>query len=189
MDAVTHSDAIGAYNARAKAMGWTLRCAPAAGFRRTELADALDLWRTKADGRKMPSRADMSARAMKPFLRQMSIVERVATEKGARYRVRLHGSKLASYLGDKTGRYLEEVMPPGTAASYAAVYDTMLKLLVPLRLVINYESPKIDYLSGESLIAPLAAPGKASPLILSVTYLDSRERSAIAPTRSATPHA
>jgi hypothetical protein len=172
MDAATRTDPIEAYNERSKASGWTITCGPAAGFRQPELAKALALWRTKANGRSMPMRADMTARVMKPFLRQMSIVERVGTP--SRYRVRLHGSKLASYTGDKTGRFLEDVLPPGRAAGYAAVYDTMLELLVPLRLVIAYQAPKIDYLAGESLIAPLAAAGRTSPLILSVTFVDSR---------------
>lgn len=179
MDLATRSDPITAFNERAKASGWTFTCGPATGFKHPQLVHALAIWRARANGRAMPSRADMTARVMKPFIRQMSILERVGAGKAARYRVRLHGSVLASYTGDKTGRFLDEVLPVATACSYAGVYDTALELLSPLRLVSRYQSPKIDYLSGESLVAPLATSGKGLPLILSVTYVQPRGNGAV----------
>lgn len=174
MDIATRSDPIKRFNERAKASGWTFTCGPATGFKRPELASALALWREKAAGRTMPTRGDMTARAMKPFMPQMSILERIGSGKDARYRVRLHGSVLASYAGDTTGLFLDQVVPAPFVGSYAGVYDTVLELLAPVRLVSQFQAPKINYLCGESLVAPLSHPGMGTPLILSVTYVDAK---------------
>jgi hypothetical protein len=159
-----------AFNERAKASGWTFSCGPATGFDHPSLSGALALWREKARGRTMPARSDMTARLMKPYMPHMSLLEKVATAK-TRYRVRLHGTALASYAGDQTGKFLDEVIPPSLVGSYTSVYDTMLELLEPMRVVRDFQVPELDYLAGESLIAPLSAPGKPTPLILSVTYV------------------
>jgi hypothetical protein len=160
-----------AFNERAKASGWTFTCGPATGFDNAALSGALALWREKAKGRAMPARSDMTARLMKPYMPHMSILEKVGTARGPRYRIRLHGTALASYAGDKTGQFLDEIIPPSLVGSYISVYDTVLELLEPVRLVRDYQVPELDYLAGESLIAPLSAPGKTTPLILSITYV------------------
>ena len=180
MQAVASSDPIKAFNERAKASGWTLTCGPAANFKNPALTGALALWQAKAEGRAMPSREDLTARVMKPYMAQMSLLERIGAGSAARYRVRLHGTALASYGGDKTGRFLEEVIPQHLLGSYTGVYDTVLELLNPLRLVSYFQVPEVDYLSGESLVAPLAGPTGAAPLILSITYVEPRT---IAPDR------
>ena len=174
MQAATKSDPIKAFNERAKASGWTFICGPATGFRHCELTNALALWREKAKGRTMPARADMTAREMKAYLPHMSLLERVGTGKSARYRVRLHGTMLTSYGGDKTGQFLEDFIPAHLVGSYIGVYDTVLELLTPIRLVSHFQAPKVDYLAGESLVAPLSATANMSPLILSVTYVEPR---------------
>jgi len=92
------------------------------------------------------------------------------TEDG-RYRVRLHGTALASYAGDKTGQFLDDMIPPDLIGSYTSVYDTVLEMLEPMRVVRDFQVPELDYLAGESLVAPLSATGKTTPLILSLTYV------------------
>ena len=164
-------DPLKAFNERAKASGWTFSCGPATGFENPALAGALALWREKAKGRTMPARSDMTARLMKPYMPHMSLLEKVGTPKGPRYRVRLHGTALASYAGDLTGKFLDEMIPPSLIGSYTDVYDTVLELLEPMRVVRDFQVPELDYLAGESLIAPLSAPGKTTPLILSITYV------------------
>ena len=163
-----------AFNGRAKAAGWPFHCTPAGGFERPQLEAALALWREKADGRAMPARADLTARAMKPFLTQMSLLERIAVDGVLRYRIRLHGSALARYSGDNTGKFLEDAVDAVRIEGYRALYDTMLAFGAPLRVVSNYQAPEIDYLTGETLLAPLSAPASDTPLILSVTYAKAR---------------
>jgi hypothetical protein len=171
MRTAARSDPMKVFNEQAKASGWTFTCGPATGFDNPALSGALALWREKAKGRSMPARSDMTARLMKPYMPHMSLLEKVGTPKGPRYRVRLHGTALASYAGDKTGQFLDEIIPPDLIGSYTSVYDTVLELLEPMRVVRDFQVPELDYLAGESLIAPLSAPGKATPLILSITYV------------------
>jgi len=174
MQTVTRSDPIRAFNERAKAAGWRFSCGPATGFEHPALTIAAALWREKAKGRAMPARADLTARVMKTYMPYMSILERVETAKAARYRVRLHGTASASYAGDKTGQFLDSFVPAHLLSSYASVYDTVLELLQPLRVLRDFQAPEIDYLAGESFVAPLSLPGTGTPLILSITYVEPR---------------
>jgi hypothetical protein len=174
MQTVTRLDPLKAFNERAKASGWTFTCGPATGFDHSALNNAAALWREKAKGRAMPARSDLTARVMKAYLPHTSILERVGTGTSARYRVRLHGTASASYAGDKTGQFVDEFVPADLLGSYTSVYDTVLELQLPLRLVRDFQAPEIDYLAGESLVAPLSRSGTSSPLILSITYVEPR---------------
>lgn len=174
MQTATRPDPIKVFNERAKASGWTFTCGPATGFEHPALNSAAALWREKARGREMPARSDLTARVMKAYMPHMSILERVGTGKAARYRVRLHGTASASYAGDKTGQFLDDIVPAHLLGSYTSVYDTVLELQQPLRLLRDFQAPDIDYLAGESLIAPLSMPGTGTPLILSITYVEPR---------------
>ena len=173
---LTKTDPIQAFNERAKVAGWTFTCEPAQGFERPELAAALAHWREKAGARKMPDRTDMKARAMKSYVSNMSLIERVGSGNNARYRARLHGTVLTRYGGDKTGLFLDEFVPAHLVGCYAGVYDAVLELRAPLRVVSQYQAPQVDYLVGESLVAPLGVPGRDTPLILSVTFAEPRSK-------------
>ena len=167
-------EVLDAVNARAKAAGWTFVCGLAHDFTHPALNAALALWRDKAAGRAMPLRSEMTARAMKPFMPNMSLLERIDSGASRRYRVRLHGSALARYSGDNTGRFLDDFVAPERMGGYLGIYDAVLQLQIPLRVVSHYQAPEIDYLTGESLVAPLAVPGSNTPVILSVTYARAR---------------
>ena len=167
-------DVFKAFNDRAKAAGWSFTCGPAEDFEHTELTAALTLWRDKAGTRAMPNRTDMTARAMKPFLTHMSLLERIQQDGAQHYRIRLHGSALARYAGDTTGKMMEDCVAPERLESYTALYDTVLALRVPVRIIAYYQAPELNYLMGESLVAPLAAPGAETPILLSVTYAKPR---------------
>jgi hypothetical protein len=173
MPVFAHSDPIQAFNDRAKAAGWTFACGPAQGFRRPELTAALALWREKANGRAMPDRSDLTARVMKPYMANMTLLERISLDGRLQYRIRLHGSALARY-GESTGKLLSQVVTPERIGAYAGIYDTVLELLMPLRVVSHYQAPEIEYLVGESMVAPLSVRGSAAPMILSVTYAEPR---------------
>jgi hypothetical protein len=42
----------------------------------------------------------------------------------------------------------------------------------------NYQIPEVDYLVGESLVAPLSVPDRDTPFILSVTFAEPRSQAA-----------
>jgi hypothetical protein len=161
--------ALAAFNARAEAKGWPFSCLPAEAFEKPELAAVCTLWHDKAKDRVLPARADLSARVMKPWLTNMSLIEHLPGKSAGRYRVRLHGSALARYAGDVTGKFLEEVITPAHLAGYTAIYDLVRETRAPLRVISRYVAPEIAYLTGESFVAPVAH-GDGDILILSVTY-------------------
>ncbi|MBL6854459.1 MAG: PAS domain-containing protein [Alphaproteobacteria bacterium] len=167
--------ALNALNARAKAAGWGIAASPPKGFEHPRLNDVCALWHDKATRRDMPARADMTARAMKPFMPQMTLIERARDSGKARYRIRLHGSVLARYSGDATGKWLEEVVDAQRVGAFAQIYDTVIALRTPLRILTRYQAPELDYLDGESFVAPLSVPTSGVPLILSVTYTKPRK--------------
>ncbi len=170
-----------AFNQTARDRHWQFQCSPAAEFRQNELDAALAVWRERARGREMPMRADLTARAMKPFLTHMSLLERVKTDLGERYRIRLHGSALARYSGDATGKFLEQMVEPERIDAYRTLYDTLIAWRAPLRVVSEYQAREIDYLTGETLLAPLAVPESEIPLILSITYAKPRSEADLTP--------
>ncbi|HEY0105246.1 MAG TPA: PAS domain-containing protein [Rhizomicrobium sp.] len=171
-------NAVEDFNARAQSRGWFCRVAPVGDFDRPELTAVHALWCDKSAGAPMPARAALSARVMKPWMPNMSLLERVAEGGRVRYRVRLHGSRLARYNGDKSGKFLDESISPIDAEAYAAVYDLIVATGRPLRLTIEYRVPQISFLTGESFVAPLSRPESDTPLILSVTYTRPRRQAA-----------
>jgi hypothetical protein len=126
----------------------------------------------------MPLRADLTARAMKPYLTHMSLLEQTPA---GRYRIRMHGSALARYAGDNTGKHLEESVSPQRLESFIALYDMALDVRAPIRVVSFYQAPELDYLMGETLLAPLGVPHGGTPLLLSVTYAKPRAECTRAP--------
>jgi hypothetical protein len=162
--------AIKAFNDESKARQWPFTCFPAGDFEHQALNAAFTTWQEKAAGRPMPGRADITARAAKPFIQNMSLLER--TENG-RYRLRLHGTALTRYEGDKTGLHLDQIVEGGRVDGYAALYDLVLDRLVPLKVESRYQGPDISYLTGESFAAPLSRTDGA-PLVLSVTFAKPR---------------
>ncbi|HEY1710894.1 MAG TPA: PAS domain-containing protein [Rhizomicrobium sp.] len=172
-----HPDPFALFNAFAHERHGACFCDPELAFVRLELKAVAALWREKAGPRPMPLRDDLDARSLKPFLPNMTLIERVAAV-GHRYRLRLHGTSLTHYAGDHTGHFVEEMIPPEMAVSYTGIYDLALAEGRPLRVVWDYQVPAISYLKGESFLAPLMAKDGSANLLLSVTYAEAKSHAA-----------
>jgi hypothetical protein len=169
-------DPIARLKDKIKIAGWGITVDETLSFVKPELAILFDVWRAKADGMKaLPRREDLDIRLLKPFLRHVSVLERVGDAPGcSSYRVRLQGSFLVEHFGDQTGKLMEEAVPGELAARWAAVYDAILDARRPLRVRGTYEQEPMDYLVGESLNVPLGN-GDAPPIsVMSVTYYTPR---------------
>jgi hypothetical protein len=141
-------------------------------FDHAELNQLRDVWREKARAAGgLPSRADFDARALKPFLRHVSIVERAVNPAGREsYRFRFYGSALAQRFGEQTGQFIEMSIPPDRLPLWIEGYDRVLAAEGPLRFVSRFEIPRISYLNGESFSAPLSNAGRKPTTILACTY-------------------
>ena len=171
-------DAIARLKDRIKASGWGIAVDETLAFNQPELRSLLELWRAKAETMKsLPAREDMDIRLLKPFLRHLSVVERVDLGGRFGYRIRLQGSILADYFGPQTGRLLEEAVSPELAGRWNAAYDALLEARQPLRLVGTYDKGKMDYLIAETLAVPLGNGDRPPVSVLAATYYTPRHKS------------
>jgi len=144
-----------------------------------ELNALRDVWNEKAKAAGgLPSRADFDARALKPFLRHVSIVERATHPSGrASYRYRFYGSALAQRFGEQTGQFIELSIPPERLKRWIAGYDAVLEGGVPMRFLSYFEIPRVSYLNGESFSAPLANGDRKPTTVLAATYFSPKAMS------------
>jgi hypothetical protein len=156
------------FNAEAEEKGWFFRCDANLNFNRQELTALCALWSEKAVGGRIPSRADFDMRALKPFLRNISFLERHGYEDAARYRFRLFGSSLVELFGERTGQYLDEMVSPTLLRNWTAAYNTLIRYGAPLRFFNHKLSPLVN---GEIFAAPLAADAEGRPLVMASAYV------------------
>jgi hypothetical protein len=169
-------DPIARLKAKIEKSGWGLSVDETMAFAKPELVILYDLWRVKADAmRALPRREDLDIRLLKPFLRHVSVVERLAGASGkSSYRIRLQGSFLVEHFGDQTGKLMEDAVPGDLAERWAGVYDAILDARRPLRLQGTYKQERMDYLVGESLSVPLGNGDAPPASVMSVTYYTPR---------------
>lgn len=164
--------AVEAFNARAARERWQTECDDKLVFDSPKLAELREIWRAVAAGRAMPLREDFTARILGRYLQYLTFVERVEEGASRRYRFRLFGSALSRYIGDSTGKFLEEVVPPQFAASWYATYDLAIGTRRPLRFVSRFRAAELEHVQAECLVAPLAGEsGVPWGLLVSVVYL------------------
>src|ERR1700679_66562 len=126
--------AVKTLNERAAREKWYHVCDPTFCFSDPSYGTLLKLWRDKAGSRPMPRRSEMSARDLKDVLRHLLVLERVELEP-SRYRVRLVGTSLTGLAGDRTGKFVEEIVPPGHLPRWIGSADLILDGGQPLRFV------------------------------------------------------
>jgi hypothetical protein len=159
------------FNARAAREEWSTVCDDRLMFDSPKLAELRDIWRVVRGAREMPRREDFTARALGKHLQRLSFVECVREDARRRYRFRLFGSGLAQYIGDSTGKYLEEVVPEMFIASWLATYDLVVEKRAPLRFLSRFRASHLDHVAAECLVAPLAGEGSEPwGLLVSVVY-------------------
>ena len=159
------------FNARSVRERWAAFCDDKLVFESPKLAQLRDIWRSVRGERDMPRREDFTARILGKHLKQLTFVERVEEGGMRRYRFRLFGSTLARYIGDSTGKYLEEVVPEKYIASWLATYDLVIDTRKPHRFVARFRAEHLEHVAAETLVAPLAGDaGKPWGLMVSVIY-------------------
>jgi len=155
--------------------GWTTLCDPSLAFDTPQLLALAKMWRSKAEALgRCPSRSDFDARELKALLRNLAIVERVGADK-PRYRFRYYGSEFVPLLGEQTGRYMDEFIPKEFLPRWIIGYEAVAKTGAPLRFVSNFQLPKINYLSGETFVAPFNNPRSQNQTFLVAMYVKPKE--------------
>ena len=140
-------------------------------FERAELNALRDIWRQKSASRGFATRSDFDARTIKPYMRNLTILDVLAQEGGSRrYRYRYFGSAIVDVFGEHTNHYIEEFISPDKMARWTAGHDLVVLSGRPMRFRINYNSPQISYLSSESLVLPLSDPNGTVNMLMCCLY-------------------
>jgi hypothetical protein len=171
MDRIGQSEPGAQYNALARAEGWAGLCDATLAFRRPELAAMLALWRGQIkDGAAAPYRHAMTPKLLKQHLPNIAIYERVQPAQGThRYRVRIMGTKFSSVMGDLTGKFIDEAVPPQFHSRWYSALDAVLDAGVPLRFLSRSDTTGKPFLYGEFLEAPLLAPDGSMSMIFAAS--------------------
>jgi hypothetical protein len=157
-------------NARSEASGWGMRCDTQLQFTTAKLNALRDLWLDKARNG-LPMRADFDARALKSYLGNLAIVERID---GPRYRLRYFGTEFVHLFGEQSNRCVDEFVRKPNLERWEAGYEAVLQGGAPLRFLSYFEIPQVSYLNGESFSAPLSNGSDAPNMILSAMYFLSK---------------
>ena len=164
------ADPAALFNAHAEAEGWSTRCSAAGDFQTPELSALFAIWNAKARAH-WPRRADFDARALKPFLRNIAIIERHEADAAVRYRLRYFGTDFVRLFGEQSGRFVDEFLPPANLPRWTLAYETVLLAHAPLRFTAEFSIPQISFLKAESFSAPLAVETASPPLLLTAMYV------------------
>jgi hypothetical protein len=170
-----HVDHVAAFNALASTKRWPIQFEYAKAFERPELNKLHSLWNTRSEGN-VAARSQLTPRALKPFLPNVTIIEREKGPKNAQYRFRLLGTEIVRVFGEGTGQLLEDAVPATFAERWTAGYNAVLNASRPLRAVTKFALRTVDYLDGETFFGPLRSESGDINLILAATYTSPRRR-------------
>ena len=144
-------------------------------FERKELNDVVNIWRAKTKDKPIASRADFDARTIKPYMRNMSILDvEIQPDGTRRYKYRYMGSAIVEVFGEQTGRHLDEFIAPDRMARWTAAHDLIVLSGRPLRYEVSYRSPQINYLASECLMLPLSEDGQNVNMMMCFIYVGPR---------------
>ncbi len=157
--------------------GWALLCDPSCSFTYKELDTLHALWNSKAGPRGIPKRSEMTARMLRPYMKVISIHERVAGPNGTRRnRVRLMGDVNAQVLGETQGKFYDEFLQESSVPVWNAMTDAVLGHGAPVRILMRSDEVNRSYLVGEMFNAPLLREDGSATLVLGVSYFDGNRR-------------
>jgi len=127
------------------------------------LSGLLSYWRGKLAGRTMPRRADIDPAEITRLLPYIQLVERVA----GRYRYRLTGTAIvAAYGRELTGKFVDEIIPPGRRAVAQHHYDLAYGERRPMFVRNKYTTTKAIDIVASRLILPLSEDGSTVSMLL-----------------------
>ena len=145
------------YNALAEHEGWQSRCYRTLVFQHPQIQRLLEIWHAlAAQTGGTPRRKDLAPQRLRGHLADVAIYERLTDAGGhPRYRARVMGQRFGAVLGNFSGRYFDDVIPPSFVKRWYAAPDTVLAANEPLRFISRSETAGKGYMTGEYLMCPL----------------------------------
>jgi len=170
-------DIADAMNEKAREYGVPFRCDSELKFDRPELNLLRDVWRSNAAKLTLPRRSDFDARTLESALKHLAVMERAGVaDEVSRYRVQLMGSYIAAVLGDQTGNFIDEFVPPPLLPRWIKLFDAVIGSGLPLRIVSHFEYAGLNYAAGEMFIAPLSDEAGLPNLVIVCLFIKPRDQ-------------
>jgi hypothetical protein len=129
------------------------------------LQPVLDYWNAKRGARAMPRRRDIEPLELKPYLRHLFLIERLA---GEDFRYRLIGSEITERYGrNSTGKRIREVYAdlPAIAQWFTTMLLAVTTLKRPVLASGTLRAIGKDHVLSESLHLPLSDDGDTVTMI------------------------
>ena len=163
-----------ALNEAAALNGWPILADATCDFTNPTLRELLSLWQGEAAAGGIPQRQALTARRLQPFMRDISLQERIGDGPKRRYRVRLMGSGIVQYYGELTGKFLDEVVPEKFLPRWYALSDVAIGAAKPVRVLLRADTFDKSYMVSEYFVAPLKADTGAVRFVLQGVHFDGR---------------
>jgi hypothetical protein len=127
------------------------------------LSALLAYWRSKLAGRAMPRRADIEPTEIPQLLPHLQLVDRV----DGRYRYRLAGTAIvAAYGNELTGKFVDEIIPPGRRAVAEGHYNTVYQSKRPIFVRNKYTTTRDIDIMASRVILPLSEEGATVSMVV-----------------------
>ena len=133
------------------------------------LAALLHFWHSVRGDRSLPRRAEFSFEALRPWLSHVTLIERVGEP--PRFRIRLVGTTIATYLGaDLTGRFLEDAFPSHRQMAGTRPYHEVWQQAAPAYDEMAYDWPGAAIRHVSRLVLPCGDDGRTVDLLVTAIY-------------------
>jgi hypothetical protein len=176
-DEMTDSEPIARLNAMARGRNWQTKADATLSFVEPELVVLRDVWLGLTGNSRMPARAELTARMLKPFLPHITVIELVRSEAApVRFVHRYVGTAITRYFGETTGLSFEDFLPPERVPATRAFFEAVVETRRALRIITHFQLPHVSYLYGEVLAMPLADDGVTPNRLMTAAYFSDGEK-------------
>jgi hypothetical protein len=149
---------------------------------RPELANLYEVWQQAGREGRLPSRADIGPEALKPWLRNVALID--VERAPLRFRRRLVGTKIVDYHGaDRTGQYLSERESETIDSRFYEDYVACATRGIAVHRAERSCDAAGNTIRWERVLLPLARNGRDPDMILVGLYRDVLHRRPSLPLR------
>jgi hypothetical protein len=136
-----------------------------------------DYWCSKRRGARLPGREEIDPLELPDLLPKLFLLDVVTSGAARRYRFRLTGTEFVNAFGPHlTGRWVDEIGPPGRTGPLIAAYETVVATRRPHFWRSVIKPPDRNPLRYRRLICPLAADGETVDMLIGVFAVEQRDR-------------
>jgi hypothetical protein len=132
------------------------------------------VWSQNLDGHRVPRWQAFEAQRLSAMQENLSFLDVVPSpDGGMRFLIRFHGETIRRAYGspDGRGRYLDEIVTPGTCSSGIAPYEKAVRDALPVYTILDVTDRQGRLVHAERLLLPFARDGETVDRILAAFEL------------------